>query len=100
MKRGFSRMILGGGIILLVVLFFVSVYGVKEGFGTNECVEGKTYSEPTVSSDGRYLDRCYTNNCKQSQKSKGTCYYGTLNSKNKLTSYGHYEINADKVVKE
>lgn len=100
MKRGFSRMLWGGGIILLVVLFFVSVYGVKEGFA-NECVAGNTYSEPTLSSDGRYLDKCYRNICKvvNNVSSHPFCYYGALNKNNKLTSSGHYKISDGKVVK-
>ena len=103
MKRGFSRM-LWGGIILLVVLFFVSVYGVKEGFGNNQCVQGQTYSEPKVSSDGKYLDkyldRCFTNTCKlKTNATEGYCYSGTPNSNNKLTSSYKYYIKNGKVVK-
>ena len=98
MKRGFSRMILGGGIILLGVLFFVSVYGVKEGFA---CVAGNTYSEPTLSSDGTYLDGCFTNTCKLKSNGKlGACYYGTPNSKKNLTSFYNYYIKKGQVVKE
>jgi hypothetical protein len=87
---------------LLVVLFFVSVYGVKEGFA-NQCVAGNTYSEPTVSSDGKYLAGCYTTNtCKvtSNNMSKYRCYSGTPNSKNKLTSFSTYSIIDGKVVKK
>ena len=95
MKRGFSPMILGGWIILLVVLFFVSVYGVKEGFG-NYCVEGNTYSEPIASIDGKFLDGCYTNVCNIKNAGAGSvCYYGSLNKKKKLTNQMYYSISSD-----
>ena len=100
MKRGFSRM-LWGGIILLVVLFFVSVYGVKEGFA-NQCVEGQTYSEPTFSSDGKYLTGCYDAKCQllgnQDGNKKFTCYSGSLNKNNNLTYKKDYRIKDGQIL--
>ena len=77
MKRGFSRMI-WGGIILLVVLFFVGVYGVKEGFA---CKEDKEY--PIYNVNGKKLTGCYSMYCVKSDitnPSNGQnapCYSGT-----------------------
>ena len=88
MKRGFSPMILGGGIILLVVLFFVSVYGVKEGFG---CKEGKEYPIYTV--NGKKLTGCYSMYCVKSNITNPTdkqvayCYSGKASGEKLPTPY-------------
>ena len=85
MKRGFSRM-LWGGVILLVVLFFVSVYGVKEGF---KCVTGTTYSKPTITTtktpndtlSGCFFSDCVVRNFILINKNHAprieTCFYGS-----------------------
>ena len=81
MKRGFSRM-LWGGVILLVVLFFVGVYGVKEGF---VCKEGNDYLPATI--QGKKLTGCYSFDCVKSNitnptdKQDANCYFGIAATK-------------------
>ena len=97
MKRGFSRM-LWGGVILLVVLFFVSVYGVKEGF---KCVAGNTYSLPTITTtrtSNDTLSGCLFNDCRIANPiatskfglSGETCAYGSPDETGNLTKSKGY----------
>jgi hypothetical protein len=104
----------GGVIILLAVLFFVSVYGVREGFGPGEmvppdktfgpgelvqdktnCDTTKTYPEPTIGQNrlNYYSARCNTSsaNANRSNLSPINAYYGTPASTGaKLTQFKTY----------
>ena len=99
-KRGFSKMMWGGVIILVAVLFFVSVYGVREGFKNTQCVAEMNYAEPTAA--GAHSFSYYTEGCML--KPSGTAgnnrnhrffaknaYYGIPGSDGKLTQFKAYQ---------
>ena len=104
-KRGFSKMMWGGVIILVAVLFFVSVYGVREGFvppgqmvpDKTYCDTNKTYAEPTTGTNtlNYYAARCYTTssaNANRPNLSPINAYYGTPASTGaKLTQFKTYK---------
>ena len=97
---------------MLVVLFFVSVYGVKEGFKSNKCVAGQNYSLPTITTTrtpSDTLSGCAFPDCKIaniiSSSKVGTsfnpaitenCYYGSPDTTTgKLTEKNMYSTYLD-----
>ena len=100
-KRGFSKMMWGGVIILVAVLFFVSVYGVREGFtdfnstfsSDNPVLKFAdssgnitVYTSSNSTKDKTY--NCYTklgfdDDGGQDDPSNNAYYYNTLKSKKK-----------------
>jgi len=79
-------MMWGVVLFLVAVLFFVSVYGVREGF---ECDKNKTYKITTGSGGIQtYDENCGESNMSfSSEKFNGTrtTYYGVPDTTNKLT---------------
>jgi hypothetical protein len=85
-------------IILVAVLFFVSVYGVREGFRKTKCIAGTNYADPTTGTNTLYY---YTSGCNLKPASNAgvdlsdkpiNSYYGTPNSNNELTQFKTYKV--------
>ena len=82
-------------IILVAVLFFVSVYGVREGFAKTQCVAGTNYAEPTAGTNPFHY---YTLACNLKRAANAgnnglvkNAYYGIPGSDGKLTQFKTYK---------